>query len=334
MKYRKLGRSPLLPSALGIGALHFGVYLDQAASTRIILRAHELGVNFIDTAPMYGNGDSEKYIRKAIEGHRHEFLISTKVGLVPKIAPDGTFGCCVAPMTPDYIRSCLEKSLIDLGTDYIDLYQVHAFDPDRPVEDTLRTLDSLVREGKVLYTGCSNYNHIELELASSAAKRNGWTEFVSFQVQYSLTERRAEQDIAPSCHNHGVGILCNRALSRGILANKYKPNQPLPEGSRASMSYRVRQWLSESTMLLVEDLNEFARKRGHTSAELAIAWLLTRPDVSIVLAGMRNLEQLEINVRGTEWSLSEEDLREIDAIIEKHNLMSQVNSMPETFFET
>lgn len=334
MKYRKLGQSSLIASVLGIGGLHFGVFCDQATTTRIIRRALDLGVNFIDTAPMYGHDHSETFIKNAIHSRRHEVLLSTKVGLEPRIAPDGTLGVSVVPLTRAHIRSSLENSLRALGTDYIDLYQVHAFDPQTPIEETMEALDALVREGKVRFIGCSNYNHAELELVWAAVARCGRTQFSSFQVHYNLIERSAEQSIIPACRALGVGTICNRALARGILTGKYKPNQPLPEGSRAVTSQRVRRWLSERTLRLVVALEEFARERGHTVTELAIAWLLRKPDVSVILAGMRNLDHLETNVRAIEWTLSDEDLIEIDDIIQNFGLMTEVEVMPETFFET
>lgn len=334
MEYRKLGNCSPKPSVLGVGGLHFGNFCDQTTTTSIVNRGLELGINFIDTAPMYGDGFSEACIKSAIEGHRNDFLIATKIGLEPRTAVDGTFGVSVAPLDEKSIRSSIEKSLRALGTDYIDLYQAHAFDPSTPLEETMATLDALVKEGKVRFIGCSNYFPGELELSAAAAAEHNWTQFVSFQAHYNLIERRAEEELTPGCRALGVGIICNRALARGILSGQYKHDQPLPEGSRAVKSFRVRRWLSERTLLLVAALNEFARKRGHTVTELAIAWLLARPGVSVVLVGMRNLNHLETNVRATEWTLSDEDLAEIDEIIEKRGLISQVRAMPETFFET
>lgn len=319
---------------LGMGALHFGVYCDLELSTRIIRRGLELGLNFIDTAPMYGQGHSEAFIREAIRGHRSEVLIATKVGLEPVTRPDGTFGVRIAALTRQWIRSSLEQSLRDLGTDYVDLYQLHAFDPNTPVEETLQTMDALVREGKVRFIGCSNYDPTELRTASTAAAEHGWARLASLQSQYNLIERRAEQELVPACRELEIGVICNRALARGLLTGKYKPNQPLPEGSRATMSWRVRRWLSEETLQLVADLEQFAQTCGRTTAELAIAWLLAKLGVSVVLAGVRNLEQLESCVRGTEWVLSEEELAQIEAIIERRQLVSQLASRPETFLET
>ncbi len=334
MRYSMLGSSTLRTSVIGIGGLHFGVFCDQAATTSILRRALDLGVNFVDTAPMYGHGDSESFIKNAIKGRRHDVVISNKVGLEPLIAHDGTFGVSVAPLSRERIRSALEGSLRALGTDYIDLYQVHAFDHKIPIEDTMAALDEFVREGKIRFVGCSNYTHDELNLAKSVAAEHQWAQFVSLQVHYSLMERKAEEDIVPACHATGIGIICYRALARGILTGKYKPNEPLPEGSRAMTSDRVRRWLSNPTLSLVAALDQFAQTCGHSVTELAIAWLLRKADVSVVLAGVRNVDQLEGCVSALQWALSEDEMLEIDAIINNLGLLSYVNTMPETFLET
>jgi aryl-alcohol dehydrogenase-like predicted oxidoreductase len=331
MGYRDIGN--LKPSVLGVGGLHFGTLCDQATATSIIHRALDAGVNFIDTAPLYGDGYSEGFIGNAIKGRRHNVIIATKVGLVPSMAQDGTFGVSVIPLNKKSILSSVEGSLRALGTDYIDLFQVHAYDPNTPVEETMATLDRLVQEGKVRCIGCSNYLRGELKKATAAVRKGG-VRFASFQAHYNLIERRAEQEVFPDCHKLGVGIICNRPLSRGILTGKYKPAQPLPQDSRAVSSYRIRRWLSESTLLLVSALEELALNDGRTVAELAIAWLLAQNGVSVVLAGVRDLQQLEVNIRATNWILSSKELARIDEIIDKMNLMVQVKAMPETLFET
>jgi len=289
-------------------------------------------VNFIDTAPLYGNGYSEGFIGNAIRGRRHDVVVATKVGLEPSKAKDGSFGVSVIPLSKKNILSSIEKSLRALGTDYIDLYQVHAFDSGIPIEDTMATLDGLVQEGKIRCIGCSNYLRGELGKATAAIRKGG-ASFVSFQAHYNLIERRAEQEVLPDCLKYGVGIICNRPLARGILTGKYKTGQLLPQGSRAVTSYRIRRWLSESTLLLVTALEELAQRHGRTVAEMAIAWLLAQRGISVVLAGARNLQQLEVNIRATGWILSNEDLAEVDVVIEKMNLMPQVKAMPETLFE-
>lgn len=333
MQYRQIGLSSLSASVIGIGALHFGVYCDKSATTKIIHKAIDSGINFIDTAPMYGHGDSESYIRDAIRGIRDKVIVSTKVGLEPKTAPDGTFAVSVARLDKKNIRAALHKSLLNLGTDYIDLYQIHAYDPSTPLEETLSALDELIKEGKIRFIGCSNFNREQYEEANLLVKNKQLPSFSSFQVHFNLIERKAEEELLPVCREENSGVICNRALARGILSGKYVWNQPLPEGSRAVDSYRVRRWLKEETLTLVELLGEFAKERKKTVTELSLAWLMAKSEVSVVLVGMRNLEHVETARRAVEWNLIESDRREVDALINRLNLMSQVQSRPETFFE-
>lgn len=333
MQYRKLGNSSLEASVLGVGGLHFGVFCNQQETTRIISRALDLGINFIDTAPMYGNGNSERFIKNAIKGRRKQVLISTKVGLEPHFLKEGTFGVKVVPLKKIVIRQSVEKSLANLGIDYIDLYQVHAFDATTPMEETAEALKELVDEGKIRFAGCSNYDYAEFIDTATTARENKLLRFVSLQCHYNLIERRAEQEIVPACIEHNCSIICYRALCRGILTGKYKLNQPLPEGSRAHISNRVRRWLSKDTLMLTQALEGFALSRGRSLTEVAIAWLLNRPAVAVVLAGMRSIEHLEVCCKSTDWHLSKAEMEEIDKIISSLSLTAQVNSLPETFLE-
>jgi aryl-alcohol dehydrogenase-like predicted oxidoreductase len=333
MEYRELGNSSCKASVLGLGALHFGVFLDRGETSRVVRQALDRGINFIDTAPMYRRGQSEAFIRQAIAGRRQEVLIATKVGLEPKMGGDGTFGVSVVKLDEKRIRTSLEESLRNLGTEYIDLYQVHAFDRSTPPEETLSVLDRLVQEGKVRFIGCSNYNPGELvTMAETGAKRGG-SRFISLQNHYNLIERRSEGEILPLCRSLNLGMICNRALCRGILSGKYKLHHPPPAGSRAATSHRVKRLLAESTVLLAERLDEFARNHGHTLAEMAIAWLLAKREVSIVLAGVRNGDQLDSCIRATEWRLSPAALQEIDGMVEEMGLFPRVRAMPETYLE-
>lgn len=329
MKYRNIGGLKI--SVLGIGGLHFGNYCDQETTNHIVHAALDSGINLIDTAPMYGNALSEEYIAAALKGRRTEAVIATKVGLVPVTNADGAFSVAVAPLNKKNIRENLEKSLRNLQTDYIDLYQVHAFDNTTPVAETLDTLKLLVREGKTRFIGCSNYLKGELEKTATA---KGGTPFISFQAHYNMIERRAETEVLPECRKAHVGMICNRPLARGILTGKYRAGALLPEGSRAVSSYRIRRWLSEPTLELVAGLQKWSAMRGHSVTELAIAWLLAQPGVASVLNGVRNLTQLEENIRAVNWALTRNELEEIDGIINSVGLMVQVGSMPETLFET
>ncbi len=334
MRYRQIGSSSLQSSVIGLGALHFGVFCDQTATNNIIHQALDLGINFIDTAPMYGHGNSESYIRNALRGRRDKVILSTKVGLEPRVAPDGTFTVSVVRLNRSNIRNALHKSLLSLGVDYIDLYQLHAFDPATPLLETLTALDELVKEGKIRFIGCSNYNRLEYEQTASLIREHHLTPLVSFQVQFNLIERRAEQDIFPALKSSEIGVICNRALARGILTGKYAWNQSYPEGSRGRVSQRVSRWITEATLTLVAELDKWAREQKRTGTELALSWLTSKPEVSVVLVGMRNLEQVRMAAAATEWKLTGSDLREVDAIIERLNLMPQVQTRPETFFET
>lgn len=333
MEHRPLGRSGLRPSALGLGALHFGVFLDRAASVRLVHKALDAGVTLIDTAPMYGQGRSEAFVGKAVRGRRGDVIIATKVGLEPSPRQDGSMGVRVVPLSRERIRLSLERSLKDLGTDYVDLFQVHAFDEHTPVEETLGTLEELIREGKIRFAGCSNFSDIELDRSMAVARRMGVTGYASAQCHYNMIERRAGEALASPCRDHGVGIMCNRALARGILTGKYKPGHPIPEGSRAATSDRVRRWLDDSTLQLIDALVSFAADRGRTATELAIAWLLAQDNVSTVLVGTRGPEQLEHCVAGSAWRPSSEEISEIDSIINGMGLMPQVRSLPPDFLE-
>ena len=333
MRYRKLGNSTIEVSVLGVGALHFGVFCDQKATNDIVARALELGINFIDVAPMYGSGSAEMMVKNAIKGRRDKVILATKVGLNPKFALDGTFGVEVMALTRKNIFSSLDKSLQALGTDHVDLFQVHAFDASTPLEETWSALTDLVGAGKARWVGSSNYDHNEIARTQDVVKRNNLIDFVSLQCHYNLIERRAEQDIVPACLSNNYGIICYRALCRGILSGRYKNDQPLPEGSRAQISNRVRRWLTRDTLSLTQALEDFAREKGMTLPELSIAWLLERPAVAMVLAGMRNSEQLEVCVSGANARLTPQDMADIDDIIAALSLRDQVNSLPKVFLE-
>ena len=333
MRYRKIGESNIEVSVLGVGAAHFGVFCDQKATNDIVARALDLGINFIDVAPMYGSGSAEMMVKNAIKGRRDKVILATKVGLNPLFAVDGTFGVEVMDLNRKNIFSSMDKSLQTLGTDHVDLFQLHAFDGSTPLEETLSALTDLVRAGKARWVGCSNYDHNEIARTAEVIKRNKLINFVSLQCHYNLIERRAEQDIVPACVSNNYGIICYRALCRGILSGRYKNDQPLPEGSRAQISNRVRRWLTRDTLSLTQALGDFAREKGMTLPELSIAWLLERPAVAMVLAGMRNIEQLEVCVSGANARLTPQDMADIDEVIAALSLRDQVNSLPEVFLE-
>lgn len=333
MEKRRLGVSSVDVSVIGLGGLHFGVYLDETQSTRLVHHALDRGVNLIDTGPLYGNGQSETIVGKAIKGRRDQVVLTTKVGLARRTLPDGSFGVEVVPLRADRIRECLEQSLRALGTDHVDLFQFHAFDADTPVEDSFEVMDKLVAEGKILAVGASNYDPAELSAVVRAIGSNGWAPLVALESHYNMIERMVEKDLLPICADNGVGVIPYRSLARGILTGKYRLGGPIPEKSRAADSWRVRNWLQDETLALVAALEAFALKHGRSVVELSLAWLLAQPLVPTVLIGARDIEQFDACANAATWSLSTAELAEIDAIVSTQGQSERVLSLPEVYFE-
>lgn len=317
-----------------MGALHFGVFLDEKQSVGLIHEARDLGVNFIDTAPMYGSGHSEGFVGKAINGKRDAFIIASKVGLEPITNENGAFGVRTFALTEVAIRSGVERSLRALNTDYLDLLQLHAFDPQVSPDETLNALERLVSEGKIRYYGCTSYDADQLKLMQDSVLKNRFQGFASLQAHYNLMERRLEEELVPLCNKWNLGIICYRALNRGILGNKYHPSLPPPAGSRAAVSERVRQRMTTGTLLAVKQLEELANRHGRKSSDLAIAWLQSRPGVCVLNLGMRNSEQLRQNVLASEWILTEDEIESVDVCLTEAGLMDQVRRDPAVFLET
>ena len=333
MQTRQLGKSELRPSVIGLGALHFGAYLDERAATEMVHHALSSGVSFIDVGPLYGNGMAESIVGKAIKGRRSKYLLSTKVGLARSARPDGTFGVKVVPLRPDRIRAALEQSLRELQTDHIDLFQFHAFDDSTPLEASFEAMDRLVREGKVLAVGASNYDPDELSRVVSTIGANGWSPLAALECHYNAIERRAEERILPICREARISVIPYRSLARGILTGKYTQGGSIPERSRAADSWRVRLLLEDATLNLVSALDRYARGHGRTVAQLAIAWLLARQEIGSVLIGARDRAQFDECAAATDWQLEAGQLKEIDDIVAGEGLSRQVAKAPDVFFE-
>lgn len=334
MLYRNLGNSNLSISVIGLGGLHLGVFLNEKEAAELINTAFEHGIQFIDTAPMYGSGKSESIIGRAIKGRRQQFVLGSKVGLLPIVNEQGQFGVKTVPLDEKTILSSVETSLRSLQTDYIDLLQLHAYDATVPIEETLVTLEKLKSSGKIRAFGCSNYHREEMELACNAINRCKVSPFASLQTHYNILERRFETDLRPYCSKHGIGVLCYRALSRGILNYKYKIGEAIPDSSRAAVSARVRQLLKNEILELVKRLNDFAAQRSTTAGNLALAWLLSRPTVSSAVLGIRNQAQLLENICAVEFRLSHSEIQEIDRIIAEAGMLQKALTDPPTFLET
>lgn len=309
MEYRKLGGSGLKVSQIGLGCNNFGWWADEATSLAVVRHALELGVNFFDTADWYDKGRSEEFLGKALLGKRQNAVIATKFGAAMGEGPNDKGG------SRFYIMKAVEASLRRLQTDYIDLYQMHVPDPDTQIEETLRALDDLVRSGKVRYIGCSNFSAWQLGDALSTSRHFGLHSFITIQVQYSLLVRNIEMELVPCCQANKVGIIPWGPLHGGFLTGKYRKGQPPPVGSRLSKSVPIYDRnIVEATYDLVSQLEKFASERGHSVAELAIAWLLSKPYVSVVIPGARNTEQISANVIAGSWKLTPEEITELDSI--------------------
>jgi aryl-alcohol dehydrogenase-like predicted oxidoreductase len=314
---RRLGQSGLYVPALSYGTGTFGGRGDlfRAWGTTDVEEARKLldicleaGVNLFDTADAYSSGRSEEILGEAIKGRRDQVMIATKVffPMGPHPNQGGT--------SRHHLIAACEASLRRLGTDYIDLYQMHAFDALSPVEETLRALDDLVTAGKVRYIGASNFSGWHLMKALSASERYGWSRYISHQVYYSLIGRDYEWELMPLGLDQGVGALIWSPLGWGRLTGKVRRNQPLPKVSRLPETAKYGPPVNDDLLYSVVDtLDEVARETGKTIPQIALNWLLQRPTVSSVIIGARNEEQLRDNLGAAGWNLTQEQVSKLDA---------------------
>ncbi len=290
-------------SVIGLGCNNFGMRIDEAQTGIVVNKAIDAGINFFDTAEMYGGGGvSEEYLGKALGSRRGEIILTTKFGYSP---PDGSRG--------NIVKS-LERSLKRLRTDYLDLYQIHKPDPETPIEETLEAMDSLVRQGKVRYIGCSNYSGAQLDEARAASDKGGFAPYVTLQNGHSLLNREVEDEVLPACRAHGVGFIPFFPLESGLLTGKYKRGETAPEGTRLSDERFAGRFLKQERFDVVERLEAFAKARGHTLLELALSWLVSKPEVVCVIAGATKPEQIDQNIAAAQWTLSEEEFAEVDEL--------------------
>jgi aryl-alcohol dehydrogenase-like predicted oxidoreductase len=312
MRYRRLGDSGLVVSVVGIGCNTFGRKVDAAGARAVVDAALDDGVNFFDTADIYGtpHGASEELLGAALKGRRDEVLIATKFGgdMAGANGPDlGARGA------RRYVLRAVEASLRRLGTDHIDLYQLHMPDPATPIAETLSTLDDLVRAGKVRYLGNSNFAGWQVADAAWTARTEHVTPFVSAQNEYSLVARDAETEVVPACERFGLGLLPYFPLASGLLTGKYRRGAAPPaDGRLAGASYARR--LATAPWDTVEALEAFAAARGLRLLDVAIGGLAAMPAVTSVIAGATSPEQVAANVSAAHWTPTPEDLAELTAI--------------------
>jgi aryl-alcohol dehydrogenase-like predicted oxidoreductase len=303
-------------SLVGLGCNNFGGRIDMAATRATVAKAIDCGITLFDTADTYGNrggnkGDSERALGEVLGERRKGIVLATKF-CSPMDEAKGEMGA-----SRRYIMSAVEASLARLRTDWIDLYQIHRPDPLTPIEETLRALDDLVRQGKVRYIGCSNYAAWQLVEAAWTAKSAGLHGFVSYQDEYSLVVRKHEKELMPAAQAHGLGMLPYFPLASGLLTGKYRRDAKPEAGTRFAASFNqnlVTRYLTPANFDKVEALEKFVAARGRTMLELAFSWLAQRPTVASVIAGATSAAQIEQNVKAVGWTLTPEELAEVDKI--------------------
>jgi aryl-alcohol dehydrogenase-like predicted oxidoreductase len=316
MNYRELGQSGLKVSEIGLGGDTFGREIDEKATQTVIHHGLDLGINYIDTADVYGKGGgrSEEFIGKAIKGKRSQVIVATKFGVAVGVGQQ-QFASKDGLGTRTYIMKAVEASLKRLGTDYIDLYQLHRPDPSTSIEETLRAMDGLVKSGKVRYIGGSNLPAWELCEALWISRTAGLKPFVTVQPRYNLLDRHCEEELGPCCQAYRIGVIPWYPLAGGFLTGKYRRGMASPANTRFGSNPSMYQWLlTDGNFDLLEKLENYSTDRGHTVAELAIAWLLSHPWVCTVIAGVTQPEQVSGNVAAANWQLTSEEMKEIDRL--------------------
>ncbi len=311
MEQRNIGRSGLRASLLGLGCNNFGPRLDVAATKRVVYRALDIGVTFFDTADAYGLGASESQLGEILGDRRKDVILATKFGMA--MDKDGK----LSGASRRYINSAVEASLKRLRTDWIDFYQLHQPDPLTPIEETMAALDDLIRQGKVLYVGCSNLPAWQVVEANGAAAARGYAAFLACQEEYSLLVREIERELVPAMKKFGLSLLPYRPIAGGFLTGKYRRNEPLPEGARLSSGTMKRfadKFLTDKNWDRLARLETLAKESDRTLLEIAFGWLAAKPFIPSVIAGASTPEQIDANYKAVSCTLTHDELARIDAI--------------------
>ena len=314
MRMRFIGKSGIKVSELCFGTMLFGTHarvkeegeLNQKEADSLVAVALEGGINFFDTADIYSDGQSEEILGKALGKRRKDIILATKVRCRMGAGPNDV------GLSRHHILEGCDASLKRLGTDYIDLYQVHRFDFNRPLEETLRVLDDLVHEGKVRYIGCSNFAGWQLMKALAISDKHNWEKFISFQGLYSLLARDMEYELAPLCIDQGLGITAWSPLAQGFLSGKYRRGKPRPIGAR--LSERKLTFDEKKAYKIVDELDRVAIAHSATVSQTALNYLLSKPGVSSVVMGSRTPEQMSDNLKTVEWKMSPEEVTKLDDV--------------------
>ena len=312
MEYRQLGDSDLRVSEISLGSwLTYGVGVERDAAEACVKRAFEVGINFIDTANVYGRGAAESFLGEVLDGvDRSSYVLATKV--FGQMSPEDQ------GLSAAQIRKQMDASLQRLRTDYVDLYQCHRYDKDTPLEETMEALTEVVRQGKARYIGFSEWGPKHIQAALDLVGSAGAEKFVSSQPQYSMLWRRPEAEVIPLCERNGIAQIVWSPLAQGVLTGKYRPGERPPEDSRAtskSMSRFITDWLEDDILEAVQRLRPIAGEAGLTMSQLALAWILRQPNVASTIIGASRPEQVQENVAAAGVQLSDDTLAAIDDAI-------------------
>ncbi|MAI15289.1 MAG: aldo/keto reductase [Rhodospirillaceae bacterium] len=310
MEYRNLGSSGLRVSLVGLGCNNFGMRSDLEQTRAVVDRAFDLGITLFDTADMYGGrGGSETQLGKILGHRRKDIVLASKFGMA--MSDDGT----KIGASRRYIISAVEDSLKRLKTDWIDLYQLHQPDPLTPLDETMQALDDLVAQGKIRYIGCSNLPSWQVVESQWISKSMGLNRFISCQDEYNILNRNVEAELIPAMQKYGCGLLPYFPLASGLLTGKYKRTE-MPEGARLTdmPTFANRIYLTDENFDIVDNLNKFAHKTGHSILELAFGWMASRPTTASIIAGATKPEQIDANVAAVNWVLSQSEIDEVDKI--------------------
>ncbi len=312
MDYVRLGRSGLRVSRVCVGTNMFGAgYVDDERAISVIDAAYDAGVNFIDTADAYNSGHSEIVVGRATRRRRGDFVVATKGFIATGPGPND------AGLSRKHLMDAVDGSLRRIGTDYIDLYQVHYFDPNTPLEETLKTLDDLVRQGKIRYIGCSNFAAWQLMRALWVSDKGGFERFESVQPEYNLGKRDIEGELFDACRDRGVGIIPYQIFMGGVLTGRYVRDSPPPEDTHMASRHAQRAkdtYWNERTFKVVDVLKETAAELGVSVPQLLIAWTLSRPQITSVIVGASRPEQAASNAEAVSVELPEDVTRRLDAL--------------------
>jgi aryl-alcohol dehydrogenase-like predicted oxidoreductase len=313
VELRRLGRSGLEVSAIGLGCNNFGGRIGAKETDAVVGQALDSGITLFDTADVYGErGGSETLLGKALGKRRQQVVIATKFGSKMGDTPYEQGG------SRRWIYRAVDNSLQRLGTDWIDLYQIHFPDASTPQGETLQALDALVKEGKVRYIGCSNFAGWQIAEATWISRTHGYAAYISAQNQYNLLDRRIEREVIPSCDHFALGLLPYFPLASGFLTGKYRRGEAPAEDTRmGKMAQMAERTLTEPNFAVLDGLEKFASERGRSVLELAISWLLANPRTSSVIAGATKPEQVTANVKAGQWKLTADEMQQVDKLTKR-----------------